>query len=723
MKKKFKNLKKADEKEEKIKPTHFDLEPFQKAFKDFVALNSEVRSEIRIEMKKESDVIDSIFVDKYGERSFKQCVDIMSIEKYLLNRQVSLHQLPNGTIGKLLRCYGNLDYQLKEVIRMPEKDQKEVDKELRKKKMEEETKLKEEQEGKGKGGKQRAPSIDEDSDELKKKAPPQPINVKLYETSIHDMYEATKRMQDYDFTLEELGIISYNLDEERVREGLSPKTEANSDINLSGDELSNNMAKPTSHHIDEDDIKYSDDPEYNEVVRNIHDLDAIPDPPEKAKNAFAITLFCIEVAFDSRSRDFLKYAFDLYPDRDYLILTQPHTVPESTLLQKFTLVDKKANNTFHHVLYIIHRDSLLDTEIVVRRAVTDDIEDISTLTSHLDNSKIINDDVYSSLINPESKYQTYVAKIANTVTGVFVLSKDVNLKYYKSHFHIQDSILLPEHDRRSHTRLLHSVINPIFERNAKYLLKEILRLSGKTCLYFEISNTTVIPQIFNELISVRTRRFPHFLKRKWDHERNIYPNQEEENIEDMDGAERDYLDEEEAPFALCFATRRLLSEPKIVKNSRIVVIGSSDTGISFIEALLSISYLRFTNIILISPGGLPHHNFQDQRDNLKAYSTSYTNEELKRLMLENRVQVINARMIDIERQEKKVILHDGSMVPYDTLILTMGLQDQTLNNLGYSTKGIVPTPEGKEVVEGLLSIDDPFLYQHLAKEGSLVKLL
>jgi len=76
LKKKFKNLKKADEKEEKIKPTHFDLEPFQKAFKDFVALNSEVRSEIRIEMKKESDVIDSIFVDKYGERSFKQCVDI-----------------------------------------------------------------------------------------------------------------------------------------------------------------------------------------------------------------------------------------------------------------------------------------------------------------------------------------------------------------------------------------------------------------------------------------------------------------------------------------------------------------------------------------------------------------------------------------------------------------------------------------------------------------------
>ena len=51
----------------------------------------------------------------------------------------------------------------------------------------------------------------------------------------------------------------------------------------------------------------------------------------------------------------------------------------------------------------------------------------------------------------------------------------------------------------------------------------------------------------------------------------------------------------------------MLSEPKIVKNSRIVVVGASDTGISFIEALLSISYLRFTNIMLIAPGGLTYH--------------------------------------------------------------------------------------------------------------------
>ena len=51
------------------------------------------------------------------------------------------------------------------------------------------------------------------------------------------------------------------------------------------------------------------------------------------------------------------------------------------------------------------------------------------------------------------------------------------------------------------------------------MLKELLRLSGKTCLYFEILEQTVIPTVFHELAHIRSRRFPHFLERKWDHER------------------------------------------------------------------------------------------------------------------------------------------------------------------------------------------------------------
>lgn len=146
--------------------------------------------------------------------------------------------------------------------------------------------------------------------------------------------------------------------------------------------------------------------------------------------------------------------------------------------------------------------------------------------------------------------------------------------------------------------MIFSTINPIFEKSTRFFLKEILRLSGKSCLYFEVMNRTIVPTIFSELVHVRSRRFPHFLDRKWDHERHvekqaiaIEEDGEDEYKVPIDGFDRKPDDEEESPFALCFTTKRLLSEAKIVKNARVVIVGASDTGISFAEALLSITYL------------------------------------------------------------------------------------------------------------------------------------
>ena len=189
------------------------------------------------------------------------------------------------------------------------------------------------------------------------------------------------------------------------------------------------------------------------------------------------------------------------------------------------------------------------------------------------------------------------------------------------------------------------------------------------------------------------------MDKKWDHERFISEDTKKKQEEDVknrvDGCKRDPLDEVDAPFALCFTTRRMLSEAKIVKNARIVVVGASDTSISFIEALLSISYLNFTSIVLVAPGGLPNNHFMEKVENLKTYSTSYTTEELKKLMLESRVRVINARMVDIDRSDKNIVLHDDTVIPYDTLILGMGIQDKTLNSLGYASRGIATPGELK----------------------------
>lgn len=364
-----------------------------------------------------------------------------------------------------------------------------------------------------------------------------PMKVLLNLTSIHDLLNSIDDMAKYDRLLTELGITEFEMfeDEDRALAVIGHPFEQQLSL----------LPELEQHR------KYSDNLEIQKICEQILDLNTIPDPPESAKNAFAITLFCMEAAVDSRSIDFLKYAFNLFPDRDYLIVTQPHTVPENALLGKFTLAPKTMHNTFSHVLYLIHRDYLLEQDIQVTRTCVEDYEQIRELL--FSNPTVTHDSpeltmgMFQQATSADSPWIAFSARVEDSVVAAFLISKDVNLDYYVSHFHVQDQILMGEHDRKGHSRLVYSIINPIFEKSTRFLMKELLRLSDKSSLYFEIQTKTVIPTIFHELVHIRSRRFPHFLDRKWDHERYDPQKDEEGNEESVipvDGKDRDPLDEE-----------------------------------------------------------------------------------------------------------------------------------------------------------------------------------
>jgi hypothetical protein len=147
-------------------------------------------------------------------------------------------------------------------------------------------------------------------------------------TSLHDLQQSIEKMAEFDRTLSEFGEIQFR---DFEQEDFALKSAKRPYVR----QLVKLPAIPA-------DVKYSSNPVIQKKCEEIQDLTTIPDPPESAKNAFAITLFCMEAAFDSRSQDFLKYAFDLFPEREYLIVTQPHTVPENSLISKFTLAPKSA---------------------------------------------------------------------------------------------------------------------------------------------------------------------------------------------------------------------------------------------------------------------------------------------------------------------------------------------------------------------------------------------
>jgi len=59
-------------------------------------------------------------------------------------------------------------------------------------------------------------------------------------------------------------------------------------------------------------------------------------------------------------------------------------------------------------------------------------------------------------------------------------------------------------------------------------------------------------------------------------------------------------------------------------------------------------------------------------------STNYTIEELKNLMLDARVSVLDAKMVKLEKKNKRIKLDKNAYLPYDILVVAVGLIDTTL---------------------------------------------
>ena len=68
-------------------------------------------------------------------------------------------------------------------------------------------------------------------------------------------------------------------------------------------------------------------------------------------------------------------------------------------------------------------------------------------------------DIKDSIKNPSSKYQTFTVSCSGEVIGMYTISKNVNLEYYISHFFVQDQIILDEHPRGKHGKIMYKNLN------------------------------------------------------------------------------------------------------------------------------------------------------------------------------------------------------------------------------------------------------------------------
>ena len=646
------------ENEEPVKPSYFDFSPLGKAMRLLKDANITVRCWLRRVVRENKNLIASFFVDENGEPSDKKCFDIMLLPKKLAKAGILVPPNYSDKIGPILLCFGGIPYEIREVERLPEPEAVELvvlkkEKKKRKKK--------------------------EEKEEETEKKEQKPIKVKAYEVNISDFFKAVETTFKYDKVMYELKVIDdpdFKKEYEEYMESEKKKYEESLKQEKSiyqqieeKNKKKNEMASQASYE------------KYKEILETYNDENAIPPTPNEIINAFCVKLFFIEQAFESRSSDFLLKVFDQFPDKDYLVLTQPHSFIENSLLENFIKINKKVDSLFGEILFIIHRESLMISLLNVNFATEKDLEEASYLFEDLGPQRAYMYDLaLYSIRNANSKFMCVVCKIKNSIIGISLLSKEVNIDYYDSHFSIRDYINLDKISKYFHSRIIFFESHKNFVQYTKVIFTEILKLINKIAIYYEITpDAEIVPKFFKDFILTHNRKFPHFIMKEWNYKKEQY---EDEKIKTRtDGEERDELDEKESDFCLVYLSKKMLVESRIANNNRIVIIGASDTGISFIESLLSIRYLEFSYIYLIAPGGLLYHHIEKEIDNMKVSINNYQLKELKKLLLEKRIKIINAIVKDIKPKQKYIQFMDDTILNYDYLILTLGLQDHLWKDL------------------------------------------
>lgn len=72
-----------------------------------------------------------------------------------------------------------------------------------------------------------------------------------------------------------------------------------------------------------------------------------------------------------------------------------------------------------------------------------------------------------------------------------------------------------------------------------------------------------------------------------------------------------------------------------------------------------------------------------------------------------------------------VVIDKNASVHYDILVLCVGLIDTLLQNQGLVSCGLTKSPyyQDKKHIQGIYSIDDPYLYQNFSIDSPNIKLL
>lgn len=394
--------------------------------------------------------------------------------------------------------------------------------------------------------------------------------------------------------------------------------------------------------------------------------------------------FVVEIAAATQEHEkgalvqLLEASFGCFPNRDYCIIGIPSTTPAFPLLRYFVRVTPRSICTFEQELYVLHRNSI-SSWLQVREARSYDVAGVQKLVANIPKQRRFLNEFKAAVDGDgqEGFVAAFVMLNSGTPVGVAVLKEEEDVEYLKTHYELSNWFNERHHKTGSYGVIQHLVLTPIFQKHSRFFLRELHRLGDFSVLFYRLApNDSVnasrersLAAVIGDLLFVKPKVKPEF------------------NHFNVEGCEpQPVVHRIDPPFTLHCSTVETCSLPRIEINAKLVIVGSSETSLAFLESLLY-GYdnkkhdVTFTNVTLIAPHV---HNHQKEpnaiRDMMFVITSNLSYRYLQMHQTRTYMNMINGVLTEIDRKNKKCILNDGEVLSYDFLFLMCGEQYQKPKN-------------------------------------------
>ncbi|GJQ85053.1 hypothetical protein Trydic_g3715 [Trypoxylus dichotomus] len=386
-------------------------------------------------------------------------------------------------------------------------------------------------------------------------------------------------------------------------------------------------------------------------------------------NAFTLEIAAARREHEAALNLLLEAAFELFPTKDYCIMSMPSESYSFPLTSKvFVRTAPKPESDFTHELYVVHH-SAMSGELSVREARIDDVDLVRTFLKRMTKGGSVWDEFQKWQHQEYEDLKAYVIFCDSFIIGLAILSDVEDLEYILSHYQLSTWTDISKHKVGQHGLIRHFVLSPIFQRHIRFLLLELHRLSDYSLFFYIINPKDVEPTsskalccVLGDLIPVVPSKMPEYCTAGtsfW-------------NLPEAVGRV-------ERPYAIYISTPAYCGLTRLEINDKIIVVGASDVGIAFLVGLIFHNdpsvRVTFNNIILVSTHGLVPYKSNRFRDIMTPVTGDVSGYYLCLLSLPTYVTVITGVMSAIDRKNKTIAVN-GTNLNYDTLILTCGKQYQ-----------------------------------------------